>query len=108
MIKKRGFSLSTRFHLTAANDTYWLEIWEQPMHRWLIAEIYHWYDMRIYKVPGFRALERLLERRHEDDLLHIPLGASQDCRCYELSIKKKKSLASIEISREQYERIKKK
>jgi hypothetical protein len=108
MIKKRGFDVSTVHHLHDKNRlvTYRLELWEQPLHRWLIAQIYHWYDMRIFKVPGFRKLERFLEARHKGDpFLYLPLGVQQDCRCYSLTVKQKTILADVEVDKATRDRI---
>lgn len=105
-LMKRGFNVSTVYHLSSENRTYRLELWEQPLHRWLIAQAYHWYDMRIFKVPGFKALERFLERHHKGNaLLYIPLGPRQDCRCYYLMVKQKTILASIEVGKDVRDRI---
>jgi hypothetical protein len=107
MIMKRGFGVHTIYHLHGGDRrTYRLELWEQPLHRWLIAWAYHWYDMRIFKVPGFRALERLLERRHKGDpMIYIPLGAQQDCKCYSLTVRQKTVLARIEVDQDVRDRV---
>lgn len=106
MIKKRGFGVSTVYHLYTESRTYRLELWEQPLHRWLIAQAYHWYDMRVFKMPGFKALENFIERRHKGDpLLYLPLSARQDCRCYDLMVKQRVVLASIEVSEDVRNRV---
>lgn len=106
MIKKRGFDISTVYHLHSDNRTYLLELWEQPLHRWLIAQIYHWYDMRAFKVPGFKALENFLEWRYKGDpLFYLPLSAQQDCRCYDLMVKQRVRLASIEVDKATRDRV---
>lgn len=103
---KRGFEVHTIHHCGDDQRTYRLVVWEQPLRRWLVAQAYHWYDMRIYKVPGFKALERFLEWRHKGDpMLYIPLGCEQDCKCYFLTEKERTVLATFEITKEQRDQI---
>ena len=72
-------------------------------------KIYHWYDMRVYKVPGFKTVERWLlnwkEHRHPGEIC-IPWSAEQDCRCYFLSEKKRKILLFLDVTEEQYDNLK--
>lgn len=87
--------------------TYRLELWKQPWHRWLIAWIYHWYDMRIFKVPGFKKLERWLwDRAKGDPLEYIPISARQDLTCYYLTERQRKTLVVLTITEEQYNSLK--
>lgn len=83
-----------------------VEFWTQPLFWWLVANAYHWYDMRIYKVPGFKRLENWLWKGHEDELFYMPLSCRQDLRCYDLDRKKKTVLAELEIDEETYEKVK--
>jgi hypothetical protein len=100
-IMKRGFDVSTLYHCRSDKRTYSLALWEQPLRRWLVAKAYHWYDMRIYKVPGFKLLERFLIWLHRNDpMIYLPLSAEQDCRCYFLGEKEKVVLALIEVNKE--------
>lgn len=100
------------------------ERFTQPRLRRLHARLYHFYDMRCYKLPGFTKLEKYLERRHEkkcnndcdegmvwrrdrdgDSLERVgqwekfcgytPLGPSQDIKCHFLSMK-----GRVQVSRE--------
>lgn len=69
------------------NSHRYMETWKQPMHRWLIAEMYHWYDSIAYKLPGFNWLDDKLHDRHnknrtDPDDWYVPLGARLDIRCY--------------------------
>lgn len=76
-----------------------VEVWQQPFWRWLAAVIYHWYDMRIGKVPGFKLVERTLWWFHRNEpFIYIPLGCQQDIKCYELTNKKRKVLAKFEVA----------
>ncbi len=79
-----------------------VEVWEQPFWPWLIAAIYHWYDMRIYKVPGFKIAEWIWDKSHwrQSDLEYLPLAAEQDCKCYYLTEKKRKVLAKFRVSKD--------
>ena len=78
---------------------YTVEVWQQSFWNWLMAAIYHWYDMRIYKVPGFKRLEKVLAWFHRNEpFIYIPLGCQQDLRCYDLDRKNKKVLAKFEVA----------
>jgi hypothetical protein len=75
-----------------------------------MARIYHWYDMRIFKVPGFKIVEnwllKLEERRHPGDDIVVPWGCNQDIRCYLLHEKQRKVLLNLEVTKEQYDNLK--
>jgi len=87
---------------------YVLEVWTQPWLRWLLAEAYHWYDMRIYKVPGFGQLERWLQSRHRDEeWTYVPLSCQQDIRCHFLAKRRKTVVATVQLTEQQYCEIKK-
>ena len=76
-----------------------VELWEQPFWRWLIATVYHWYDMRIYKVPGFKLIERTLWWFHRNEpFIYVPLSCQQDIKCYYLTEKKRVVLAKLEVA----------
>ena len=77
--------------------TFKVEVWEQPTWRWVRAAVYHWYDMRVYKVPGFRALERLLLAREHDEE-SMPLSCRQDERCYTLTHRNRVVLATVVVA----------
>ena len=79
--------------------SYTVELWEQPLWPWLMATIYHWYDMWIYKVPGFKIAEWVWDKLHwrNDPLEYLPLAAEQDCKCYYLTNKKRKVLAEVRV-----------
>lgn len=75
-----------------------VEVWQQPFWNWLVAGIYHWYDSRIYKVPGFKRLEKTLAWFHRNEPFeYIPLGCKQDIRCYHLDNKQRKVLAEFKV-----------
>ena len=89
---------SKKTSVSEITEGFTVEVWQQPFWHWLIAAIYHWYDMRIGKVPGFKLLEKLLERfSREESLIYIPLSARQDLRCYHLDNKDKKVLAKFKV-----------
>jgi hypothetical protein len=98
----RGFTTST----TYPTGRHFVTLWEQPLHRWLMAQVYHWYDMRVYKLPGFRTVERWLERMHGDDELYVPLSARQDLRCWYLTEKQRTQLAKLDLPSDVAERVK--
>jgi hypothetical protein len=77
-------------------EWYTVELYQQPFWQWLVATVYHWYDMRVGKVPGFRRLEGLLQKG-KDPFEHISLGCRQDLRCYRLSNAKRVVLATFKV-----------
>jgi len=82
------------------SKTWHVDLWRQPLYRWLIARIYHWYDMRIEKVPGVKWIQRLIDRRRETDLWYIPVSNERDIRCYHLGEKQKVIITSFDITEE--------
>jgi hypothetical protein len=78
---------------------YKVELWEQPFWPWLIATIYHWYHMWIYRVPGFKTAEWVRGKPHwrSGPLEYLPLVAEQDCKCHYLDNKKRKVLAEVRV-----------
>ena len=92
-----GFRKSDGTHVETY-ESFTVEVWQQPFWRWLAAVIYHWYNMRIGKVPGFKLVEKTLWWFHRDEpFIYVPLGCQQDIKCYHLSIKKRKVLAKFEV-----------
>jgi len=57
----------------------------QPLLYWLIAKIYCFYDMRVFRLPGFKKLEDWYEKRNQDNPFYTPITAQQDFRCYQLT-----------------------
>ena len=103
---KLHVALHKRHHLADGSWTHGLEVYTQPTWRRIVAKIYHWYDMRIFRVPGFRRLERWLESRHEGDpLLYVPLSCRHDIRCYDLTEAGRKTVVNTDITEEQYNKI---
>lgn len=110
---RRGFSVSTCYHREPWPKTYHVELWYQPFWIWLAGTVYHWYDMRVCKVPGFRKFEEALERYHHwrhpgdgDNWLYLPLSIRQDIRCSQWARKKRVVVAKFEVDSETYERLK--
>lgn len=86
---------------TKAIESFTVEVWQQPFWRWLVAVVYHWYDMRIYKVPGFKRLEAVLAWFHRNEpFIYVPLSCQQDIRCYDLDRKNKAVLATFEVTKD--------
>lgn len=88
---------------------YHVTLWSQPLHRWLAAWVYHKYDMTMFRLPGFLRLENWLLKREErknPHLVAIPLGCKQDIRCYDLSRKGRDDVVTFEVTKEQYDRLK--
>lgn len=107
---KRGW---TRY--TSGHDRYELALWTQPWHLWLWAKIYHWYDMRIYRVPGVKALTRWQVRHHKHppdiDIEEMcdrctPLTNRQDLKCHDFMHRKRTQLVQVEVSEETYRALK--
>lgn len=87
--------------------TYRVELWQQPLHHWLAAQIYHRYDTWIYRLPGFALLERIHRWRYrgDDKDMYVPLAACHDIRCYELSVKGRQVLAVFDVDEATYEQL---
>lgn len=90
-----------------AEKRYRIDLWEQPLHRWLIARVYHWYDMQVCRVPGFKLAENLWDWRHRNHAWHeyLPLSAAQDIRCYYLGVRDRTVLATLDVPADTYERV---
>jgi hypothetical protein len=112
MFKIRSYELYTFYNAGAEpKHGYGVTPYTQPLHRWLIGQVYHWYDMRIFKVPGFKLVERIygwwnlkvrkLEPWHEV----VPLGVAQDLKCFYLTRKGREELKGFEISVEDYKKL---
>jgi len=112
---KYGWTRHTVYHLNREQHerrtSYAIELWKQPLHRWLIAKFYHWYSWKIHKVPGFKKLEKWLWKRYEDHhdgdelFLYIPISNRQDLRCYDLCHKRQTVLARLELTKEDFDAI---
>lgn len=77
-----------------------VEVFEQPWWRFLIAALYHWYDMRVHKIPGFRRLDWKLGKTLIDDdgeQFRLPLSALQDIRCFDLAHKGRQRVGSFKV-----------
>lgn len=125
MKKNLHISLEETWHLDPKKQTtYRVNFYTQPRWDYLKSRIYHWYDMRVFKIPGFSRIEALDERLHrlrcKNDCMtgkvwrrdqgerietycgHTPLGPRQDCRCHSLSRKNRVELDHLELTEEQY------
>jgi len=107
---KRGFDIGRSVPIRHRSQPvrHHVVLWQQPWHRWAAAVVYHWYDMRVYKLPGFRLLERFKRWRwrNRDLDFYLPIAAEQDCRCYFLSEKQRTVLAVIEVDEATYDKLK--
>lgn len=99
----RGFTVVCRYSLATRQRRYLVKLWKQPVHHWLWAQIYHWYDMRICRVPGFRKLEDWLRKPDTEDYFDVPLSVKQDLRCYWLMRRGRSVLLELTVSSEEYE-----
>lgn len=111
MIKLRGYELSISYGLDKEDERYkhHVTLWTQPLHRWLIAWAYHRYDMIVFRLPGFKKLERFLEDRENaklsGDEFATPLSAKQDLRCFDLSRRDRDAVITFDIDQETYRRL---
>lgn len=108
---KFGITLHVILHIREPKErSYEVELWLQPWRRYLVARVYHWYDMHIFKVPGFRAVEKVHKRWKSRRLLPgeivLPLSAEQDCRCYYLARRDRRVLAKFPVDEATYEALK--
>lgn len=94
----RGYSLFTSWHRDGS-ITHHVELWTQPTWRYLLAKVYHWYDMWVCRCPLYPLMSRVSDWRHRrrDVLSYLPLAAAQDVRCYELSRRKRQVLARLDL-----------
>lgn len=84
---------------------YYVEVFQQPWYRLLYSTLYHWYDMHIFKVPGFKAFERWHSKRYCKDLTYTPISARQDEKCFFLDRKGKIVLAQCEVDSDTYDKL---
>lgn len=91
---------------------YEVALWEQPLHNWLIAKLYHYYTELVFSFPGFKRLEKWLQIRGEAketednlDYFYIPISNRQDLRCEHLSHKNRKVNAILPLDTEQGEEL---
>lgn len=99
---------SYELYLTFGKDgppRYYVRIFEQPAYRYLIAAVYHWYDMYIFKVPAFKAFERWHSKRYCKDFTYLPITARQDIKCHFLGERDKKILKDFEVDSTTYDMI---
>lgn len=102
----KGYTVVTSY--TKDSTSYHVDLWTQPLHHWLIAEVYHWYDMHICRVPGFHRIEGWIDtaiNRNTPVLEYLPICAKRDLRCYNLDRKHKTVRATFKISDATRERI---
>jgi hypothetical protein len=85
---------------------YWVTFTQQPLWNAFVAKVYHWYDMRMYKIPGVRLIERFGVWLHrKNDEIYIPWTNKQDLRCDDLRSKNLKRIASIQIDKDTYQKL---
>lgn len=105
---KFGITLYTVYCNSSNEPTYRIELWLQPWRRYLAARVYHWYDMHIFKVPGFKLVENANLRwkmRRNPGRICLPLSAEQDCRCYYLARRDRRVLARFPVDEATYEAL---
>ncbi len=102
MPRKYGFSLGTR--MSPHETTHHVELWAQPVHRWLISRAYHRYESVAFRMPGFGRLERWLQRR-DGSPDHVPLSCRHDIMCYRLRQRDRTNLATLPIDPDTHEKI---
>lgn len=101
--------------------TYHFRVVDQPLKDWLIARLYHVYDMKIpIKIPGWRRFHAWVGE-HDAERWHFAVGPKtrekprwrdrfyewdilQDLRCYELSERNVTTLAEIEVDESTYKK----
>lgn len=81
--------------------SYWVELWEQPLGRWIIAHIYNKYETWCWK-SGLTQLIEKLPFWHKEELFYIPFGCRQDIRSFDLVHKNRVSLLRLQITEEQF------
>jgi hypothetical protein len=104
LLSIRSYERFTR-HYSDNRVTYHVTLYRQPLHRWLAARVYRWYDMRVYKVPGFKLLENVKAWRWRNREWYVPISAEQDCRCYHLEQLGRTVLATFDVDSDTYQRL---
>lgn len=99
----RGYDLTISF--TKDNTKYLVEIYEQPFHRWMIARAYHWYDMHLYKVSGFRKFDSWYTKRTFKGFPHLLISDKQNIKCAWLSRQDKEVKETFEVDKDTYVRL---
>lgn len=102
----RSYELYFQFNNYSTEIRYFVNIYQQPWYRRLIARAYCWYDMRIIKMPGFKKLDSWHHTHFgKGDWTFLSISVRQDLRCFELRRKDKVILATFEVDRETYLRL---
>jgi len=104
---KRGWTLGYISHVVGTGEKrYYVELFTQPWHRWLAARAYHWYDMRVFALPGFKTVEkvklgydtrRAVRAGTPEPWQVLPWSNDQDCRCEHLRERGRRVLGRLEI-----------
>lgn len=83
----------------------YVELWEQPLYRWLLFRAYHWWEK--LTEPAMRKISEYhrVVFGAKAGLDYIPLVNRRDIRCYHLSIAGRNTLAIAYITKEQYDVI---
>lgn len=99
-MKIRGYETGTI--VSAHSKSYYLEIWKQDFFWWIVSSLYHWYDMRVEKIPFVHRFERWHHRRAKGDLSYVPIYCRRDIRCYHLTKRGKITVARIDLPLEKF------
>lgn len=98
---KTGYTAGKAYR--GKNVSPYVEIWQQPFWRWVIAEIYHWWekhtDFFMVKVSRWHRNQF----QADGDFDYVPLVNRRDIRCYHLSQIKRKTLTTVYITDKQYD-----
>lgn len=95
------------FTFTQTDIKYYVQVVQQPWYRVLIANVYFWYEMHIFKVPGFRTIEKW-DANRKFKKHGFPVRTISDLqgeRCYYLTKRDKEILTTYEVDRETYIRL---
>lgn len=83
-----------RISCDESRNGYYYDVYEQPLHNKIISMAYHKYDMITGKVI-IKYIDPIQLKLFPDR--EFPVSAKQDFRCYALSIKNRKHIASTEL-----------
>lgn len=99
----RGYSTGKIYSRTKVSP--YVDIWEQPLWRRLVALAYHhWWERHTWRImKRFEKVHEALVGNDHD--FFIPLSNRQDIRCDDLVQKGRKTLARVHITKEQYDMI---
>lgn len=104
-MKVKGYSGVTANRRNRSMDTlYYIEIWEQPLFRWLWSQVYHKWE-KLTRRP-MKHFSRWHAKHFEGgDEFFVPVDCRRDIKCYMYSTSKRDVLAILRVTEDDYDVI---